>query len=231
MGCRFGLSRVCGSMAFVEGSNARRPTRSPSPECDYSWGWIGINWDAGTDGGEPKPLPFSKQIEILPIQKLSIPGLSRDLGENTGLDEFSDQYDASRSFSGFAANLSDPCQKEREPLLPLAAITNGLQSFVVLGTMPLEEMREVQNGFGENLLFAQKKGDEQAPDPAVSVQERMNRFELRVRESYLDQKGQLVCGMNECLQGSQQSRNFMRGWRYKRCLSQRASTGTNFGRV
>ncbi len=52
----------------------------------------------------------------------------------------------------------------------------------------------------QHFAFAQQKGDEQAANTTIAVQERMDGFELRMSEPDLDQQRKLILPVQETLQ-------------------------------
>ena len=66
--------------------------------------------------------------------------------------------------------------------LPVSVRTHGRQPRVVLGLRPPERYAEVEQRLIEQAPVLDEQGDQQPPDAAVAVQERVDRLELHVRE-------------------------------------------------
>ena len=79
-------------------------------------------------------------------------------------------------------------QEELQPLLDLASLAHCLQSFVVRRPVLLEVSAEVEQGSSDPLLLQEVEDDEDASEPAVAVQERVDRLELGVDQRRLDDR-------------------------------------------
>ena len=118
--------------------------------------------------------------------------------------------DLAGSFGGFAAYAEYAVDKEVEPALPIAVVAYGLQPLVVFAAVLLEVVGEVENGVLEDALCAEEKGDEQAPDPPVAVEEGVDGFKLDMREAYLHERGKVAGVLEEVFQCGKRRRDLPR---------------------
>src|SRR5262249_46853900 len=84
---------------------------------------------------------------------------------------------------------------------------------VVALPVALEIVREVEHRLVQHAALAQQEGDQQAPDAAVAVEERVNGLELRVRKADLDQQWQITLRVGKCLEIGERLRDDIRGGR------------------
>jgi hypothetical protein len=83
-------------------------------------------------------------------------------------------------------------EEEPHPLLPLAVRAHALQALVVLVPVALEVQAQVEQRPRQYAcLRAEQERDEQAAEAAVTVEERMDRLELRVRQRRLQEDRRL----------------------------------------
>ena len=76
-------------------------------------------------------------------------------------------------------------------LLPVARGPDPLEELVVALSVLLEVKAEIEERPSERALVAENEHDEEAPAPAVAVEERVNGLELNVDEGRLQQRGRL----------------------------------------
>ncbi len=107
-------------------------------------------------------------------------------------------------------------QEELEPLLHLTALSDSLQSVVVVGPVGLEEATQVQQRARQQVTFDQEEDDQQAPEPAVAVEERVDRLELVMGERGRDERRQVVIVVDESLEVGERCAEIVDGWRHKR---------------
>ena len=103
-------------------------------------------------------------------------------------------------------------EEEREPVLVCPLGPDRVQERVVLRPVPLQEEGQVQQRPGEDPLPAEVERDQQPPDPAVAVEERVDRLELRVDQRDPDQRRDRVVRLDERLERDQ-GRPDLRGGR------------------
>src|SRR5215211_4717402 len=108
--------------------------------------------------------------------------------------------DPTRSLRRLVAHLSDTPEKEREPSLPISAVAHGLQAVVILLAVLLEEVRQVEHRLVQRPVFGEEECDQQSPDAAVPVEERVDCLELRMRETDLHQERQIIGSMEKRLE-------------------------------
>lgn len=112
-----------------------------------------------------------------------------------------------------SAHVHDAAQEEGQPLLPGPDVTYRLQLLVILLSVLFKERGQVEDWLEQHLLLAEQESDEQSPDAAIAVEERMNGLELCMHQPDLDQQRQSRVGMNELLQFCQILGNLVRRWR------------------
>ena len=77
--------------------------------------------------------------------------------------------------------------KEIEPSFPIAGQTDIVEQLIVILTVGLEVEAEVEHRLPQHLLLAQEQSDQQTPQTAVAVQERVDRLELHMCQRRLEQ--------------------------------------------
>ena len=75
-----------------------------------------------------------------------------------------------------------PLRKYFKPSGPIAILGHAAQSAVVIVASRLEEGREVKKGSWQNASFTQLQRNQQTSHPAIPVEERVDGFELIVRQ-------------------------------------------------
>ncbi len=113
---------------------------------------------------------------------------------------FAELLDPPCRFGSFSRDVDDATQEEREPGLPSAQIPNGLEVVVVLLAVPLEVVREVKDRLVQDASFREEERDQQTADAPVAVEERVDRLELHMCQSDLDERRQVVGLVNELLE-------------------------------
>ncbi len=93
-----------------------------------------------------------------------------------------------RSGDGILGHLADTFQKELNPRFPFPLGPYCIEKVIVLSPMGFEIEAEVEEGFVQHPFKTKEKGDEESPDPSVSVEKRVNRLELSMGKSRLDEK-------------------------------------------
>ena len=63
------------------------------------------------------------------------------------------------SFSRFDTHLRNPTQEKGEPTLPITSVPNGLELVVILLSMALEEVRQIEDWLLECGAFAKEERD------------------------------------------------------------------------
>src|SRR6185312_15385129 len=94
-----------------------------------------------------------------------------------------------RQIHRLASRLLDSLQEEADPALPVARGPDPLEELVVALAVLLEVEAEVEERLPERTLVAENERDEEAPEPAVAVEERVNGLELDVDQGRLQQRG------------------------------------------
>ena len=100
-------------------------------------------------------------------------------------------------------------QEERGPTFPVSGGAHGRQPRVVLGLRPPERHAEVEQWLFEQAPVLDEQRDQQPPNAAVAVQERVDGLELHVREPSAHQRRQVAVGMPPPLQRRQRGRNVL----------------------
>jgi len=80
----------------------------------------------------------------------------------------------------------DPVSKKLQPFLPHTFRADLGQQVVIVLSMILEEVAQVQQGLTKQLLLAEYEGDKQSAQPAVAVQKWVNRLKLHMRQRGLE---------------------------------------------
>ena len=106
-------------------------------------------------------------------------------------------------------SLAHALQEEPGPTLPVTFGAHGCQPRVVFRLRPPERHAEVQQRLVEQPPVLDEQRDQQPADAAVSVQERVDRLELHVRESGPHQGRQVAVGMPPALQRRQNVRDVL----------------------
>src|ERR1022692_3908169 len=81
-----------------------------------------------------------------------------------------------------------PGEEEVEPRLPVSGRAHAVEEFVVCPPIGLEVEAQIENRLPQRAARAQQKRDEQTPQPAVAVEEWVDRLELYVGQAGLDQQ-------------------------------------------
>src|SRR5579885_517955 len=123
-------------------------------------------------------------------------------------------HDPAGIHSSLFGHLGHPLEEGFEPAFPVATIADCLKPIVVLRPVELEEVRKIEQRPFQDLLFAQQKGDQQAPDSSVSVEERMNGLELRMSDPHLDERRHWMFLVQELLKVVERLSHLM--WRRRR---------------
>jgi len=89
-----------------------------------------------------------------------------------------ESVDAASSPGRLIRGVPHTLQEEVQPGRPAFAFSRLIEPVIVKAPMLLEEKAEVKNGFAQYLLGTEHEGNEQPSDPAIAVEERMDRFEL-----------------------------------------------------
>ena len=74
-------------------------------------------------------------------------------------------------------------EKKDKPGFPVAFLSNVLQEIVIFLAMSFEIETEIEHRLGKRLLGAKEQGNHQATQTAVSIEKRVDGFELHMRES------------------------------------------------
>ena len=110
-----------------------------------------------------------------------------------------------------------PFEKEGDPRLPIAFLTNGLEQVVVDRAMRFKIKAEIEKRLFQRLLVDQQQGDKQAAYPAVAIKERVDRLELNMEQRGLNQRGRPVGNIvQKLLPGIQTGHDLAGRRRYKR---------------
>src|SRR5205085_2086866 len=103
---------------------------------------------------------------------------------------------------GVLGGLGDAVEEEREPSLPVSVLPHIVQQLVVVRAMLLEVQAEIKKRVAENTGIRKHQRDEQPSDTAIAVEERMDRFELHVRQRGADEHRQPGLIVNEFLESA-----------------------------
>lgn len=93
---------------------------------------------------------------------------------------------------------ADTIEEQREPSVEVASLPHCLERVVVVVATPLEIRRQVvEKRLGEPAPHDEEEHDQQPSEPAVAIEERVDRLELVVEQGGLDQRGQPGVLVNE----------------------------------
>src|SRR5438128_2436589 len=93
---------------------------------------------------------------------------------------FAQLENSARGVRRLRAHFDDAAQEEREPPLEVASVPHRLEKVIVLLTVPLEIVRQVEHRLAQRGALTQEKRDQKSAHAAVAVEERVDRFKLRV---------------------------------------------------
>ena len=85
--------------------------------------------------------------------------------------------------------LLDALKKEIHPGLPVARGPHPIKEVVVERTVRFQIKRQVEKGLGKQAALMQQQCDEQAPEPAIPVEKRMDGLELDVGQGRAQENG------------------------------------------
>ena len=86
-----------------------------------------------------------------------------------------------------------------------------LEQAIVIGATGFQIEAEIEKRSAQDTVNAEIEGDEQAPDPAIAVEEGVDRFELDMEQPRLDERREFRGGfMHETLEGIKACMEFMR---------------------
>src|SRR6218665_945773 len=85
--------------------------------------------------------------------------------------------------------LSHHClQEEGDPTVPISLRGNRLESLVILLTVPLQILGQIEHGLRQYALLEQEQWNQNAANPAIAILEGMQQFKLRVHHCRLQKK-------------------------------------------
>jgi hypothetical protein len=83
-------------------------------------------------------------------------------------------------------------KKKSEPFFPNPLCPNTLKQIIVALTVSLEVKTQIEERLTQSAFGAEKQCNQQTAKPTIAIEKGMDRFELHVNESGLDENGQLV---------------------------------------
>ena len=125
------------------------------------------------------------------------------VGEEPVHDRLPQRDDLLRGPLGLLRDLDHAPEEEREPVLVRPLHPDRVQERVVLRPVPLQEEPQIQQRAREDPLPAEVERDQQPPDTAVAVEERVDRLELRMDQRDPDQRRDRVIRLDERLERGQ----------------------------
>ena len=144
--------------------------------------------DRGRNGGlrlSDLPGGIGNRHQGLALQQLVQPQ-GRRRGAPKRLDQGAiageELQDGARGGDGVAGGDDHAAQEEGEPGFPVPVFAHVLQPVVVGLVVLFEIQAEVQQRLAQHAALTQQKGDQQAAESAVAVEERVNRLELHMRK-------------------------------------------------
>src|ERR1019366_3667877 len=116
-------------------------------------------------------------------------------------------------------------EKELDPLLPDSLGANSLKQFVIAVTVCLEEKAQIEKRLTQSALSAEKQRNQQTSQPSIAVEKGMDRLELYMYQSSLNQNGQIVFFVvKEMFKAVEAFHHSLWGRRNKRSVSRTATT-------
>src|SRR5260370_9751463 len=112
------------------------------------------------------------------------------------LDLLPISFEEVKNLNGCASRLARgsfcALKKKAEPFFPNAFGTNSLKQIVVSLTVSLEVNTQIEHRLTQSAFGAEKQCNQQSSQTAIAIEKGMDRFELHVNESGLDENGQLI---------------------------------------
>lgn len=96
---------------------------------------------------------------------------------------FAEIQNPSSGVSSLFAYFNNPAQEELKPLLPTAGITHRLQFIVVLLTVLIKKIGEIEYWLKQHSALAKHKRNQESANAAIAIEEWMNSLELGMGES------------------------------------------------
>src|SRR5450432_2199044 len=101
-----------------------------------------------------------------------------------------------KNLDGCAGCLAGGCfcalKKKTEPFFPNAFGANSLKQIIVALTVDLKVKAQIEKRLAQSAFGAEKQCNQQPAQPAIAIKKGMDRFELQVNDSSLDEHGQLM---------------------------------------
>src|SRR5216684_5068884 len=140
------------------------------------------------------------------------------------LDLFPISFEEVKNLNGCAGCLARgsfcALKKKAEPFFPNAFGTNSLKQIVIALTVSLEVKTQIEERLTQSAFGAEKQRNQQSAQPTIAIEKGVDRFELDVNESGLDEHGQLVFFvMKKMLEAVQTLHHELRWRRNKRSVS------------
>src|SRR6202521_3370432 len=112
------------------------------------------------------------------------------------LDLFPISFEEVKNLNGCACCLASrilcALKKKVEPFFPNTLGANSLKQIIVALTVSLEVKTQIEKRLTQSAFGAEKQCNQQPAQPAIAIEKGMDRFELHVNESGLDESGQLM---------------------------------------
>ncbi len=111
-------------------------------------------------------------------------------------------------------------KEEIEPGFPCPVLAHLLKQAVIVGAMRFQIQAQIEERLAQHTVDAQVQRYQQATDPAVSIQERVDGLELDMQQPGLDQCGQTrAILVYEALKRIETSIHLGRRWRHEQCVA------------
>ncbi|CAH1076131.1 hypothetical protein NTG1052_290004 [Candidatus Nitrotoga sp. 1052] len=94
-----------------------------------------------------------------------------------------------RGLHGALRGLRHTFEEKVDPGFPVAIGAHPVEQLVIQGAMLFEIQTQVQQRLREQAALMQQQRDEQAAEPAISIEKGVDGFKLHMRQSSLDQHG------------------------------------------
>src|SRR5579859_1942714 len=111
-------------------------------------------------------------------------------------------------------------KEKSEPFFPNSLRANSLKQIIVALTVSLEVKTQIEERLTQSAFGAEKQCNQQTAKPTIAIEKGVDRFELHVNESGLDEHGQLVFFVvKKMLEAVQTLHHALRWRRNKRSVS------------
>ena len=126
---------------------------------------------------------------------------------------FTESDDSSSCGDGITRDGGDAAEEEFDPAFPIAMAADGGEAVIVFHAVEIEVVGEVEKRELKDITLAEKEGDEESANPTIAIKEGVNRFELCMRVSTMNESGQITRCVEKIFQVTEGLNHFMNRWR------------------